>query len=446
MAKQRSYLDFKLELRDLDQTTQSFKVAVLPSDRGVGETQTAIAVPLNYDELEYPLNDLDRKQIDQGDLFTLGEGLANRLLPSGQVRDLFQQAVKQAGLDGGVRLRMIIREPRLAQLPWEFSYLQMHQGEKSRNHFLVLNPQISMVRHEALPEIPAPLTAADPQRLHMVVATANAAGYRPLKLDRERRVIEAALSNFSLEGVSIEWQPFLEDTTVGELTTALANGADMFHFAGHGTFTDQNIDPETHIPKGEGHIVLLEDKATSTPYLMPASELARYAQQAGVRLAVLGACKTARRDGVSAWTGIAPALIERGIPAVVAMQYEVKDPHALAFSKSFYSSLVSGVSLDEAVALARQAMLGVSEDNVEWGVPVVYMRSSDGIIFPQLAERQTEAAAQIRQLIQQTIDLIESGGEVIGVESDRTPDGGFQVVQKVRTVKGKLTGWKVNTL
>jgi len=39
-----------------------------------------------------------------------------------------------------------------------------------------------------------------------------------------------------------------------------------------------------------------------------------------VRLAVLGGCETGRRDGVNAWSGIAPALIKQQIPAAIANQ------------------------------------------------------------------------------------------------------------------------------
>jgi hypothetical protein len=47
MTKERQYLDFYLQLRDLDRQTQSFKVAVLPSP-AVGESREATTVNYNY--------------------------------------------------------------------------------------------------------------------------------------------------------------------------------------------------------------------------------------------------------------------------------------------------------------------------------------------------------------------------------------------------------------
>jgi hypothetical protein len=80
--------------------------------------------------------------------------LAACLLPKGPVRALVDDALKNAGNDQGVRLRVITGEPRLAQLPCEFVYWRRHQGERDRRHFFSLNPQLSVVSHVALPEAP----------------------------------------------------------------------------------------------------------------------------------------------------------------------------------------------------------------------------------------------------------------------------------------------------
>jgi len=446
MVTERKFIDFNLELRDLDLQANTFKVAVLPSP-AVGETQQAISVPYRYAEFKDDLDSLDRKRIYLEDLIQLGIRLADRLLPTGQVRELFQAALTRAGRDGGVRLRLLIREPKLAQLPWEFSYLQLHAGEADRRHFLVLNPQLSMVRHEALPEEHPSLTTATPERLRLVAAFANPAdGYTRLNLKREKGVLERALRDLNADGVTIEWEPFIEDATVENLARAFLEHADLFHFAGHGGFQAEDIDPQTREPVGVGKIALVKDQESREPFLLAAGELALQLQQAGVRVAVLGACESGRRDGINIWTGIAPALVERGVPVVVAMQYEVLDDHAIAFNQMFYTSLAAGLSVDEAVSAGRLAMLGISnEDDVEWGVPVLYLRSPNGIIFPRLAARQSETAAQIRHVVQQTVETIAQGGEVIGIVAKQV-SGSFEVSQRVKTVKGRLVGAQFETL
>jgi hypothetical protein len=438
MNRERQYVDLILELRDLDAETDTFTVAILFSP--VGETREPDSVRYEFEDLKSALDSLEKKDITQERLIELGEKLAARMLPPGKIRELFNQAVSKAGQDGGVRLRLLVREPRLAQLPWEFCYLQQHNGEKDRRHFLVLNPQISMVRHEALETAHPSVTAARPDRVRLVAATANVEGFSELELRRERRVIEKALKNLPVDGLAIEYEPFIENATFEDLKLALAGKADLFHFAGHGSFKEDTNAASSGEAIGAGYIVVATDKESREPYFLPAGELAAQLQMAGVRVAMLGACESGRRDGVSAWTGVAAALVEGGIPAVVAMQYEIFDAHAIAFSRMFYASLALGLSIDEAVAAGRLSMLGESEaDEVEWGVPVLYMRAAGGHIFPDLSEKHSGASDQIRHKVEQTVETLERGGELIGIEAEWV-NGLFEVHQETKNLKGKQVG------
>lgn len=413
VSQKRQYIDFNLELRDLDVSNNTFNVAVLPSSEIEG-TRESILVTYGYDDLSDALYYLEKKDIDFDDLIALGEKLANLLLPEGKIRQLFQQAVDKTGSDGGVRLRLLINEPKLAQLPWEFAYLPLHDGDKNRSHFLVLNPKVSIVRHEVLErEYPA-LEVKSSSQLRVVAAMANVKDtkYPPLKLDKEKKAIEEALQGFEVDGVKLELEKeILENATVESLQALLTKKADLFHYAGHGEFDETKIDPKTGEPLGVGSIVLLKDTTTRASNLLSASKLAPELAAAGVRVVVLGACKSGRRDGVSAWTGVAPALIEKGIPAVVAMQYEVNDVQAIAFSRMFYTSLAAGLSIDEAVAAGRRAMSveADSDMNVEWGVPVLYMRSRDGVIFPRPAGQESKLATELRLFAKADIETIKGG-------------------------------------
>jgi hypothetical protein len=61
------------------------------------------------------------------------------------------------------------------------------------------------------------------------------------------------------------------------------------------------------------------------------------------------------------------------------MQYEITDEAAIEFSRDFYEAVADGLPVDAAVAEARAAVSIRSA--LEWGTPVLYMRSSDGHIF-----------------------------------------------------------------
>jgi hypothetical protein len=69
-----------------------------------------------------------------------------------------------------------------------------------------------------------------------------------------------------------------------------------------------------------------------------------------------------------------------GIPAVVAMQFEITDDAAITFAHSLYEAVADGYHLDAAMAEARNAVR--DEPNpVEWATPVLYLRAPDGRIF-----------------------------------------------------------------
>lgn len=412
MEKARKYDDFILELREYEPADDTYRAAVLPSPT-VGES-AAVTLRLKRAEIRSYLDDLDRKRIDEEDLFVLGEGLADRLLPGGEIRHLFVQALRGAGSEGGVRIRLLVRDPGLAQLPWEYTYLQVHAGERSQSHFLVLNPQISLVRHEARPESHRPLGEPLGRPARFVVAMASPADLPALRLDKERVVIDAALRGFSVGGAEVEWEPVMEHATTEALRRRLALGAEIFHFAGHGGFQDDAVDPQTGGLTGRGQLLLEDDSGRTTAPLAD-GELAALLQQAGVRLAVLGACRSGRRDGVSAWAGVAPALVQHGVSAVVAMQYDVLDDLAISFANMFYTAVSAGLSVDEAMAAGRLGMKGnAGRRDFEWGVPVLYMRSPDGVLFaggPDAAP----VAGNLRMQIRQAVETNAAGGLVIGL-------------------------------
>jgi len=62
------------------------------------------------------------------------------------------------------------------------------------------------------------------------------------------------------------------------------------------------------------------------------------------------------------------------------MQFEITYSAAMTFSKWFYAALAVGWPVDAAVAEARKAIFTMP-NNIEWGTPVLYMHSSDGVLF-----------------------------------------------------------------
>jgi hypothetical protein len=77
----------------------------------------------------------------------------------------------------------------------------------------------------------------------------------------------------------------------------------------------------------------------------------------------------------------------------------------------------------------------------------LYLRSSDGVLFPEVTEKPSATADGIRTSVNMIIETIEAGGDVVGMRFQRLPGSGiFSVEQNVKTVKGKLTGLTFDNL
>jgi hypothetical protein len=421
----RSYADLTLELRDLDPGRERYVVGL--SGSSVGEIIPA-AVDLRYSAIEDGLQELEDGGIDdEDDRIALGRALADRLLPEGDVRTAVTEAIRAAGTDEGVRLRLVIREPRLAQIPWEFTYLSL-LGRERMSDFLVLDPKVSLVRHEALPLPRGSATARDPDRLRLVAATANAPGFPELDLRREWRVVERAIRDLPADGATVDYQPVLENPSIADLQGAVLRGADLFHFAGHGG-----------LEHGIGYLALPPDEAGAVERL-PADRLAGMLRQAGVRVAVLGACESGRRDGNSPWDGVATALVGAQVAAVVAMQYRIRDSSAIKFARGLYTALAVGLSIDEAVAAGRLAVYDPDDLSSSWGIPVLYSRSPGGVIFPHLSERDSASADALRTSVRTVVERIATGGRVVGIGVARGASGSIDVSMKADVVEGEMIG------
>jgi CHAT domain-containing protein len=299
----------------------------------------------------------------------------------GQVRRIYDHSLGCLERDaiGGIRIRLLLdpQHPDLAlvtSLPWEFLY------DSETHDFLALRRTIAVVRSLAVPQTTPPLTLHPPLRILAVLS--NPRGSKQLDLSRERQLIENACARHSPIMVH-----FLPQATKSALRRALLDTSfHVLHFMGHGRF-----DPQS------GLGTLLFEKDDGDPDPLPGEVLARLLQDASdLRLALLNACDTAvaateSEPESNPFAGVATALVMAAIPAVVAMQFPVSDPAAIAFSGTFYSRLAAGDPLEEALAEARLAVYSAVPDSPEWGTPVLFLRNPDGRLFESmLVQPETE--------------------------------------------------------
>ena len=261
----------------------------------------------------------------------------------------------------GLRLRMRLQEvPELADLPWEFLY------NPSRDLFLAQSTKTPVVRYTEMPEV-VPALAVDPP-LNMLVMISSPKEYACLNVEQEKKNLQKALGPLIDKGL-IQIR-YLEDARLSSLRRLLNREEfHVFHFIGHGGFDKQSQ---------QGILVLEDDKEQGKR--VEAQHIGQILiDHKSLRLVVLNACDGARNSKDDPFSGVASTMIRQGIPAVVAMQFEISDDAAITFATEFYSSMVDGFPVDAAVTEARKSIREMS--SVEWGTPVLYMRSPDGVLF-----------------------------------------------------------------
>jgi hypothetical protein len=116
------------------------------------------------------------------------------------------------------------------------------------------------------------------------------------------------------------------------------------------------------------------------------------------RLIFLQACEGAYSASYETFRGVALQLVYSRIPAVVAMQYKVRNDEAKMFAKKFYQSLGEGKRIDEAVQDGR-LVLGkyLNEQTFSsraFGSPVVYLQSGEGIIIAEKKDLEVPSVVQ----------------------------------------------------
>jgi hypothetical protein len=263
----------------------------------------------------------------------------------------------------GLRLRLNLTEtPSLLNLPWEFLY------DRSINRFLSLSDETPIVRYLAVDHPANPLKTPLPLRVLVMVSSPDDVEYQDLDVEKEIADLKKAVASLAANG-----HLFLDviPATLDDLRRALSeNRYQVFHFIGHGGFDPSSQDGAL-VLETEGGRASITSGPTLGTFL---------ADHRPLRLAVLNACEGARSANDDPFAGVAQTLIQQGVPAVVAMQFEITDRAAIAFSKDFYASLVLGLPVDVAVSEARKGIFA-QNNATEWATPVLYLRSPDGVLF-----------------------------------------------------------------
>ena len=369
----------------------------------VGRAGGDFVLPFSSSEVDDFLLKLDRsrgmRSVRTSDV-GLAKDFGGRLYDAlfhGQLLTQFRRSVDRAQREGTqLRVRLQLQDaPHLAQLPWEYLY------NRAENDFLALSTLTPIVRYVPRQSILSLRVVRVVPPLRILAAISSPRDYSPLDVTTERDKLERALRE-SIRGdllagnrVVVEWLTRQEgESTLVALQRILRRGDyHVFHFIGHGQFD----------PRGEQGALILED-ADGRGTAISGERLGNYLRDEirvarTLRLAVLNACQSGLSSSQGLAGGVATALVQMGIPAVIAMQAEISDEGAIAFAQGFYAALADGWPVDLALTEGRKGIYAISD--LEWGKPVLYTYVTDGRIFdvgPRPTREEVDREFQIASL------------------------------------------------
>jgi len=350
------------------------------------------------DAFQQDLQAIENGETDEDFFIAFGQHLFDALLP-GKVRGCFRTAAGLLSQGQRLRLRLRLRPPELSALPWEFLY------DPELEIFLGIDSRILLSRYVVdAPEFVKPMAVSPPLRL--LVAFSNPMGVMPLDLDREKEVLIQATRG-AVDAGRMEIS-FLDHITHARLRSTLRDvQPHIFHFVGHGEFD------------GEKGYLIFEDDHGKARRMSDRKLWTFFRDAQGMKLAVLNACHGATTSTGQAISGVAPYLVAKGMPAVIAMRYPVPDDTAITFSREFYEALTheTPAAVDVAVAAGRRAIYqDMDSDQPDWGIPNVFLRARDGTIFaPPEVAAEAENAKPSGGVSFQDLNISNVSGSTINI-------------------------------
>lgn len=302
-----------------------------------------------------------------------------------------------------LRLRLGFKDSRLQRLPWELLY--------DDDRTLATSTDVTFCRYYQGPNtvdlaVLSPLAPA-PAPINVLVVIAAPDDQARLALHREIDQLQTELRSprptpsspaypQSQSAVDINLT-VLEQPGRTEVIQALDQGHfQVFHYAGHSD------------PSDYGGDLYLTNKHTGLTDNLSGDELAGLLINRGVWMTILNSCRgayTPADDHQAGWTqqNLVQALVNRGVPGVIAMADRIPDDVALTFTQLLYRHLRQGYPIDLSLSRVRQGLREAHRSAQPlWMLPLLYLRPGfDGYLCatPPNAETDLEAMLVANLLI-----------------------------------------------
>lgn len=296
-----------------------------------------------------------------------GRYLFNQFVSDPIVRDAWRIAQGEAisqSLPRRIRLRIGNDVPELHMLPWEL----LHDGVVmlSANSNTPFSRYLPVPMPWGQPLITRPIRVlgviSNPKDLHDRYQLGR------LDVDLEKYILATAFKGMEQGKVRLEFLP--PPITPENLSNVLRSGYQIVHFVGHGRFVGHSKRAELFMEDQKGYSLPVADQT-----------LARIFSHADIRphLIFLSACQSASHSSRDAFVGMAPKLIQAGVPAVIGMQDRVRIATARKITQIFYRRLTDHGFVDQALNEARASLMVSDPSAVQ--TPVLFMRLPSGRLW-----------------------------------------------------------------
>jgi CHAT domain len=385
--------------------TQEFHISVTPvgqNDYLVRTEEVAPGVPLAEELVNWPvaewlaaaghlMND-PLKSVLQGDamarnsvnLAALGQQLYNELF-QGTLRDswITAQGIAQ-NHQQVLRLRLGIKDNRLARLPWEV----MQAGDRP----IATGPYIAFSRFQngiidasRLPSNNMPIPPDEGGIRVLMVVSSPTDLVRLDLLKQEAIKLQAELHRQQPSNTEGGFLPEIQLTLIEqpgreELTQALEQGRyHVLHYSGH-----------SNLGTSGGEIYLVS-RRTGLTETLTGDDLAGLLVNNNIQMAVFNSClgaygATSDDNAEIGERSLTESLVRRGIRGVLAMSERIPDEVALTLTQLFYRNLSQGYSVDLCVSRVRQGLISAyGSHQMYWALPILYQHPKfDGNLSPGL--------------------------------------------------------------
>jgi hypothetical protein len=357
---------------------------------------------------------------------TLGVNLYSVLLDNDIGKELIDQVNEQTPRKAlRVNLEFETSEGGIAYglecWPWEYLRYEPGQGRLGRRYYLATTTRLTLTRSLWLQGLLSDTVLDNPplKVLFVVARPSNLDEFDPEKtkkaIDKFKIDVAASLAERFPEdkiedlvefdelidpqpALAIDRSPQYEPQAtwekfcgkvfnMGKKLSDSRRGPNVIHFLGHGSYEDDTGRIAFTHRNGEAHWIDDEMMAETLDVV-----------RAELKLVFLQACESGslprhKYDPYRGVTGVGLCLAKCDIPAVVAMQYDIKPRDADTFANAFYGALADNEPIDVAVQIGRARIAAsrqssnVASRGEAFGLPVLYSRKP-GTLIPEKRARQ----------------------------------------------------------